>query len=300
MVTSGGMECIALACAAMLEPGDAIAVEGPTYLGALMAFRGAEADVLEITMDEDGLVVDALAEAIEDGLRPKLLYVIPEYQNPTGRTLPLERREALVELCRRHGVLILEDVAYRELAFDGDLAADAVVARARRGAAGGHVLQDASSRACGSAGRPARARSSAQLAAAKAEHGPVRERARAADGRGVRPRRRTSSASSRRARELYASHWRALSARCARTCPRASTWTEPAGGFLTWVQLPEGARRDRRCATPRSRPASPTCRAPRSTLGRGAGELRLSFIALGEADLAEAGRRLAAVVRAAL
>ena len=120
MITSGGMECIALACAAMLDPGDAIAVEGPTYLGALMAFRGAEADVHEIPMDEDGLIVDALEERLADGLRPKLLYVIPEYQNPTGRTLPLERREALVELCRRHGVLILEDVAYRELAWGAE------------------------------------------------------------------------------------------------------------------------------------------------------------------------------------
>ena len=63
-----------------------------------MAFRAAEVDVHEIPMDEDGLVVDALAERLEEGLRQKLLYVIPEYQNPTGRTLPLERREALVEL----------------------------------------------------------------------------------------------------------------------------------------------------------------------------------------------------------
>src|SRR5918912_4148854 len=70
-------------------------------------------------MDGDGLVVDALAERLEAGARPKFLYIIPEYQNPTGRTLPLERRHALVELCRRHGVLIFEDVAYRELPFDG-------------------------------------------------------------------------------------------------------------------------------------------------------------------------------------
>src|SRR5687767_5429531 len=134
MVTSGGMECIALACASMLEPGDAVAVEGPTYLGALMAFAGAEADVHEIPMDEDGLVVEALEERLQGGLRPKVLYVIPEYQNPTGRTLPLERREALVECCTRHGVLIVEDVAYRELAWGGSslptlwsLAPDAVV-----------------------------------------------------------------------------------------------------------------------------------------------------------------------------
>ncbi len=119
MVTSGGMECIALMCQALVDPGDAIAVEAPTYLGALLAFAGIEADVHGIAMDEDGLRVDLLAERFEAGLRPKFVYVIPEYQNPTGRTLPLDRRHALVELCQRHGVLIFEDVAYRELGFDG-------------------------------------------------------------------------------------------------------------------------------------------------------------------------------------
>ncbi len=119
-VTSGGMECIALLCQALLDPGDSVAVEAPTYLGALMAFAQAEADVIGIEMDAGGLVVEALEERLEAGARPKLLYVIPEYQNPSGWTLALERREPLIELCRRHGVLIVEDVAYREMAFDTD------------------------------------------------------------------------------------------------------------------------------------------------------------------------------------
>src|SRR5512133_1155624 len=119
IVTSGGMECIALMCQALVDPGDAIVVEAPSYLGALMAFAGAEAEVVAVAMDDDGLRVDALAERLAAGLRPKFLYTIPEYQNPTGRTLSLERRRALVELCRRHRVLIFEDVADRELAFDG-------------------------------------------------------------------------------------------------------------------------------------------------------------------------------------
>ena len=119
-VTSGGMECIALLCQALLEPGDTVAVEAPTYLGALMAFAAAEVDVLGIEMDDGGLVLEALEERLEAGARPKLLYVIPEYQNPSGWTLALDRREALIELCRRFGVLIVEDVAYREMAFDTD------------------------------------------------------------------------------------------------------------------------------------------------------------------------------------
>ena len=141
MVTSGGMECIALACQSLIDPGDAVAVEAPTYLGALMAFARYEAEVHGIAMDEDGLVVEALEERLADGLRPKLLYVIPEYQNPTGRTLSLPRRQALVELCRRHGVLIFEDVAYREISFDGRSLPSLWSLGPRRRAPGRHLLE---------------------------------------------------------------------------------------------------------------------------------------------------------------
>ena len=119
IVTSGGMECITLMCQALVDPGDPVVVESPTYLAALMALGRAEAAPVPIAMDEEGLRVDELEAQLSAGLRPKFVYTIPEYQNPTGRTLPLERRRALVEICRAHGVLILEDVAYRELSFDG-------------------------------------------------------------------------------------------------------------------------------------------------------------------------------------
>ena len=148
IVTSGGMECIALMCQALIDPGDAIAVEGPSYLGALMAFGAAQADVVAVDMDGDGLRVDAVEERLEAGLRPKFLYTIPEYQNPTGRTLPLDRRRALVELCRRHDVLIFEDIAYRELSFDGTSRPTSCSRPGRS--------PRASSPACGSAGPPGR------------------------------------------------------------------------------------------------------------------------------------------------
>ncbi len=298
MVTSGGMECIALVCAAMLEPGDAIAVEGPTYLGALMAFRAAEADVHEVPMDGDGLVVDALAEALEGGLRPKLLYVIPEYQNPTGRTLPLERREALVELCRRHGVLILEDVAYRELAWGAEplptlwsLAPDGVVQ------AGTFSKVFFPGVRLGWAAGPEEV--VAQLAAAKANTdqcaGALGQRMVEEYGRGGHFERELPGA-----RELYASHWRALDGALREHMPDCVTWTEPTGGFLTWLALPRSldAMALRDAATEAGVAYVPG--APFYASDAGANELRLSFSHLGEADLAEASRRLAAVVCAAL
>jgi 2-aminoadipate transaminase len=298
MVTSGGMECLALVCSALLDPGDAIAVEGPTYLGALMAFRAAEADVHEIPMDDDGLVVDALAERLEGGLRPKLLYVIPEHQNPTGRTLPLERREALVELCRRYGVLIVEDVAYRELAWGAEplpslwsLAPDAVVQAGtfskvffpgvRLGWAAGpeEVVRE----------RAAAKATTDQCA------GALGQRMLEEYGRGGHFERYLP-----RAQELYGSHWRALDGALRAEMPDGVSWTEPTGGFLTWVRLPEGldAMELREAALAAGVAYVPG--APFYASEAGAGELRLSFSALDEADLAEAGRRLAAAIRDAL
>jgi 2-aminoadipate transaminase len=117
LITSGGIEALELVGKTFLDSGDLVVVEGPTYLGAIMAFRGFEAELETVPMDEDGLEVDELARRLDAGLRPKLLYTIPDHQNPAGVSLSAERREALVELARRHGFLVVEDVAYRELTF---------------------------------------------------------------------------------------------------------------------------------------------------------------------------------------
>jgi 2-aminoadipate transaminase len=295
IVTSGGMECLALTCAALLEPGDAIAVEAPTYLGALMAFARAGADVAGIEMDGDGLVVEALEEALDAGLRPKFLYVIPEYQNPTGRTLPLERRRALVELCRSHGVLVVEDVAYRELSFDGgalpslwSLAPDVVLQ------AGTFSKVFFPGVRLGWAAGPREI--VAALASAKQTtdqcSGALGQRLLEEYGRAGHFER-----SLPRARELYGSHWRALDSALRRHMPSGVSWTSPSGGFLTWLQLPEGldaselrpAALDAGVAYVPGAPFYPGD-------GDGRGELRLSFSALGEDDLDEAVARLASVL----
>src|SRR3954451_8542276 len=120
LITSGGIEGLELVCKTFLDSGDTVLIEAPTYLGAIMAFRGYEVRIEAVPMDEDGLQVDALAALLEGGLRPKFLYTIPDHQNPAGVSLSTERREALVELARRYGFLIVEDVAYRELYFGDD------------------------------------------------------------------------------------------------------------------------------------------------------------------------------------
>src|SRR4051812_25166616 len=120
LLTSGAIEALDLVCKSFLDRGDDVVVEGPTYLGAIMAFRGFGARVTAVPMDGHGLEVDELERRLGAGLRPKLVYTIPDHQNPAGLSLTADRRERLVELARRDGFLIVEDVAYRELGFADD------------------------------------------------------------------------------------------------------------------------------------------------------------------------------------
>jgi 2-aminoadipate transaminase len=298
IVTSGGMECIALMCQALIDPGDTIAVEAPSYLGALMAFGGAEADVVAIAIDDDGLRVDALAERLAAGLRPKFLYTIPEYQNPTGRTLSLQRRRELVDVCRRHGVLIFEDVAYRELPFDGtslpslwSLAPDVVLQ------AGTFSKSFFPGVRLGWAAGPADV--VAELSAAKQTTdqcaGGFGQRLLEEYGRAGGFERHLPAA-----RALYASRWAALSAALTHHMPDEVAWTEPTGGFLTWLTLPE------ELDTLAMRPAATAAGVayvpgPPFHVGDGGrNTMRLSFSHLTETELETAVERLAAVVRGAM
>ncbi len=121
-LTNGASGGLANVCEAFLDEGDVGLVEAASYPGGVGTMRGCLADVVAVPLDEDGLVPDALEETLQrlerEGRRVKLLYTIPSYQNPTGTRLPLERRLAVVETCRRHGVLILEDDAYADVRFE--------------------------------------------------------------------------------------------------------------------------------------------------------------------------------------
>ncbi len=120
MVTNGSQQGIDLIARLMLDPGDTVIVEGPTYLGAIQAFDSYEADYLVIPMDEEGIDLNALERAIAGQIRlPKLLYTIPTFQNPTGRTQSRERREGLLTIARRHGILVVEDDPYGEIRIAG-------------------------------------------------------------------------------------------------------------------------------------------------------------------------------------
>jgi 2-aminoadipate transaminase len=120
VVTTGAQQALDLLGKIFIDPGDVIAVEAPAYVGALTAFGAYEPRFLAIATDENGIVVDELERALGRGERPTFVYTVPNFSNPGGVTMSLERRERLVELCHEAGIPILEDNPYGLLRFEGE------------------------------------------------------------------------------------------------------------------------------------------------------------------------------------
>jgi 2-aminoadipate transaminase len=118
--TNGSMQADAFLFQTLVEPGDLVVVEAPTYDRTLLALRQLGADILAIPLEPDGIDVDALEIALNEGARPKLAHIIPNFQNPAGCTLSLEKRRKLLALASRHGFTIFEDDPYIELRFEGE------------------------------------------------------------------------------------------------------------------------------------------------------------------------------------
>jgi 2-aminoadipate transaminase len=121
LLTNGGTHGLDLVCRAFLDPGDRIVVEAPTFMGALRLFPNFGVEVESVPMDEEGLDVAALEARLQDDRDPpKLVYTIPNFHNPTGVTLSLDRRERLVDLAAEYDFVIVEDDAYGDLRYDGE------------------------------------------------------------------------------------------------------------------------------------------------------------------------------------
>src|SRR5688500_17034714 len=239
LITSGAIEALELVGKTFLDSGDLVVVEGPTYLGALMAFRGFGAQVAVVPIDDEGLRVDELEQQLETGLRPKLLYSIPDHQNPAGVSLSGERREALVEVARRYGFLVFEDVAYRELGFGAEslpslwsLGPDVVVQ------AGTTSKTFFPGVRLGWVAAPAAI--SARLVSAK------QNTDQCAGALGQRLfeeylRRGWIDEQLAASRSLYRRKCELMLAALERTMPDGVGWTTPRGGFFSWLTLPDGS-----------------------------------------------------------
>jgi 2-aminoadipate transaminase len=124
LVTTGGQQVIDLVTKTLIDPGDVVVAEGPTYPGAVSVFTAYEADVVQIDMDSDGMRVDLLEDALDrldrEGRRPKFIYTVPSFQNPAGVTMSAPRRKRLVEVAHERELLVLEDNPYGLLRYEGE------------------------------------------------------------------------------------------------------------------------------------------------------------------------------------
>jgi 2-aminoadipate transaminase len=294
VVTSGAIEALELVGKSFLDPGDVVVVEGPTYLGAIQSFRGFEAEVLAVPLDDEGLQVDELERRLAAGLRAKLLYTIPDHQNPAGVSLTPERRSLLVELARRYGFLIVEDVAYRELAFDGDAAAslwslapDVVV---QAGTTSKTLFPGVR---LGWAAGPADV--AARLVSAKQ----TTDQCAGAFGQRLFEefqRRGWIDEQLTRSRALYARKCERVLAALRQSLPEGAEWTTPRGGFFSWLTLSgvDTAELARRAA---ERLVGIVPGALFFPDGRGDDSVRLSYSLVDEAQIDEGIERLAALLR---
>jgi 2-aminoadipate transaminase len=118
MITGGSQQALDLIGKILINPGDKLLVESPTYLGAIQAFTMYGAEYATVPTDEDGMVTDQLEEALRCG--PKFIYALPNFQNPSGVTMPLDRRQALIRASEHYGIPIIEDDPYGQLRYEGE------------------------------------------------------------------------------------------------------------------------------------------------------------------------------------
>lgn len=119
IITSGAQQANELACKVLLNEGDTLFCEAPSFIGSLNAFKSYNVNLVGIPMQDDGMNVDILESEIKKARNPKLIYIIPNFQNPTGLCTSLEKRKAVYELAKKYGLVVLEDNPYGDIRFEG-------------------------------------------------------------------------------------------------------------------------------------------------------------------------------------
>ncbi|HLH59507.1 MAG TPA: PLP-dependent aminotransferase family protein [Streptosporangiaceae bacterium] len=298
MITSGGIDCMELLAKSYIDPGDVVAVESPTYLGGIMAFRGYEADVRGVPVDDDGMRVDMLGDLLAGGLRPKIVYTIPDYQNPTGLSMSAGRRRQLVDLAHRYGFLILEDVAYRDLGFGvapppslWSLAPDVVLQ------AGTFSKIFVPGVRLGWAAGPEEIITRLVIAKQNSDQcsGALGQRMLEEYGRGGHLDRQLTMS-----RALYARRAGLLDKALAAHMPPGTTWTRPTGGFYIWLTAPDGIDTVALTEQARARKVAYVPGQPFYPDRSGRTRMRLAYSRVADELIDEGVRRIGEAIRTAL
>ena len=299
VITTGSQQALDLMAELFINAGDVVLAESPSYVGALGCFRARQADVVHVDLDEDGLIPEALEETIRRlksaGRAIKFLYTIPNFQNPAGVTLTLERRQRIAEICMREHVLILEDNPYGLLGFHSD-PLPAIHSFSPEGVVylGSVSKMFAPGMRIGWALAPHAIRAKLILASEAAILSP-----------GMFGQMFLSSylnnydwySQVKVYRAMYAERCKAMLDALDEYMPECS-WTKPVGGFYTWVTLPEGL--NARSMLPRAVKAQVAYVSGTAFYydGRGTDHMRLSFCYPEPDRIREGVRRLAGVVNA--
>ena len=297
-VTAGSQMALELVTKLFCDPGDVVITEGPTYVGALGVFEGFQAEVAHVTMDNAGVDPDRLQEVISGlkaaGKTIKFFYTIPNFNNPSGISLSLERRQRVVDICRAEGVLIVEDNPYGLLSFDGTLKPAM------------HTLDPDNVFYLGSFSKifapglrvgwvvaPRDVRGRLQIASEATTICPstlsqliVEQYISSFDWRG-----QIAAYSA-----VYAARCQATLDALAAHMPEGTRWTTPTGGFFTWVTLPEGSNTDRVLA---EAIAAGVVFVPGSAFfadGSGTNQLRIAFSYAPVEEITEGIKRLAKAI----
>jgi 2-aminoadipate transaminase len=299
LITNGASQALALMTDMLVDPGDIVISEAPTWSGAVHTFAAAGADVREIAIDTDGLDIDALARELDAirraGRRAKMLYVIPTFQNPTGVTTTLERRRRIIALAREHALPVVEDDAYFDLRYAGErlptlysLDQDGLVMYmgtfSKIMAAGmrlGWVVADAAviSQLAGLKLEGGTSPFAGQVAAEFCASGTLIEHVK-------------------ELRELYHRRRDAMLAALEREMPNDTTWTVPEGGFFVWLNLPDRVRSSRLLELAKEHNVEFLPGTACYHHGAGDDQLRLSYSFSDEAQIAEGIGILAGLIRA--
>jgi 2-aminoadipate transaminase len=299
LVTTGGQQVIDLVCKTLLDPGDVVVAEAPTYPGAIPAFCSYQADVVQIAMDAQGMRVDELEDTLDrlerEGRVPKFIYTIPNFQNPGGVTMSLPRRRRLVEVARERELLVLEDNPYGLLRYEGEplptlLSLDG----------GDFVIYLGTFSKILSAGlrlgwtvapRPVlqkmnMGKQSADLCSSSLTQHFVS--AYFAEGRWQDYLRSL--------RELYRRRRDTMLDALAEHFPSSATWTHPEGGLFIWATLPEFLDTTDLLARALQRNVAFVPGRAAYLDGRGGSSMRINFSGVSDGEIREGVRRIGEVI----
>lgn len=299
LVTVGSQQALDLVTKVFVDPGDVVLCEAPSYVGALGTFAAYQADVVHVAMDDEGLIPDALLAALAtlaaEGRRAKFLYTIPNFHNPAGVSLSLARRPLILDICKRAGVLVLEDNPYGLLGFDDD-----PYRALRADEAEGVIYLGSFSKTfapglrVGWALAPHAVREKLVLASEAAILcPPAFTQQVVADYLTTQPWQEQVKVF----RELYRERRDALLDELGRLMPPGTTWTYPRGGFYVWLTLPPGL--DAKAMLPRAITAR-VAYVPGTGFyadGQGRSFMRLSYCYPEPERIREGVRRLASVIK---